>query len=70
LKTKSQKRESTKEAVEATEMVMKYMVDEEIKESHVSMITTEIRTTIITMIDKSKNQCLEIYLKKHPTISA
>ena len=41
------------------------MVDEEIKGSHVSMITTEI-----TKRGRSIDHYLEICLKEHPTISA
>jgi hypothetical protein len=57
LKTKNQKRESTKAAAAAE------MVDVEAEEA--SMTTTAITTT-----DKSTGLCLETYRKKQRTISA
>lgn len=64
MKTKNQKRKSTKNFTKEAEEAIE-VVDEEIRESHVSMITTEI-----TKIDKNIDRCLEIYLKKQPTTSA
>lgn len=64
MKTKNQKRKSTKNFTKEAEEAIE-VVDEEIRESHVSMTTTEI-----TKIDKNIDHCLEIYLKKQPTTSA